>query len=194
MNGSRRRSGSLLTIRITDFQRNSRPTPPTESSMDVVLINEINSSERRRRRRQRQRRHQSEMNTVMSPVGDVIDLTSAPEDDRIPVVDLTQNSQDNDINPADLRNQVSTRSTCERSRSRSPPSRRRCLEDATCPVCFEILSDIISRGESLMSTLCGHVFCATCVRRVIRSSTNKFCPTCRTPLSSRNVHKIFFNV
>ena len=40
--------------------------------MDVVLINEINSSERRRRRRQRQRRHQSEMNTVMSPVGDVI--------------------------------------------------------------------------------------------------------------------------
>jgi len=59
-----------------------------------------------------------------------------------------------------------------------------------CPVCLDGLPVISSTGRSLMSTVCGHIFCSRCIPASIRS--NGRCPTCRRILFfPYHVHPIF---
>ncbi|CAB3257172.1 unnamed protein product [Arctia plantaginis] len=53
-----------------------------------------------------------------------------------------------------------------------------------CPICMEKLS-----GKGIGSTICGHVFCMSCLQRAVK--TNKRCPTCRKMLKCNGYHKLF---
>ncbi|KAM0931338.1 hypothetical protein ACQ4PT_000387 [Festuca glaucescens] len=50
-----------------------------------------------------------------------------------------------------------------------------------CPVCLDEMVDA-------SSTICGHIFCQECIRASIK--TQKKCPTCRTKLNLRNIHRV----
>lgn len=59
-----------------------------------------------------------------------------------------------------------------------------------CPVCLDGFPRITSTGRSLMSTVCGHIFCSRCLPVCIR--TNGRCPTCRNVLFlPYDLHPIF---
>ena len=55
-----------------------------------------------------------------------------------------------------------------------------------CPVCLQDMN--LERGTS--STICGHVFCTPCILRALILIDQK-CPTCRKPLRTNQIHKIF---
>merc|ERR1712192_158548 len=46
-----------------------------------------------------------------------------------------------------------------------------------CPVCLESLKSIKKSGSSLVSTVCGHIFCSRCLPASLRASGR--CPSCR---------------
>ncbi|XP_047056318.1 uncharacterized protein LOC124662537 [Lolium rigidum] len=50
-----------------------------------------------------------------------------------------------------------------------------------CPVCLHEMVDA-------SSTICGHIFCKECIRASIKAQKN--CPTCRTKLNLRNIHRV----
>ncbi|KAM3966669.1 uncharacterized protein ACR2FA_012206 [Aphomia sociella] len=54
-----------------------------------------------------------------------------------------------------------------------------------CPICMDSLEN-----NSVASTLCGHVFCMTCIKAAIKSS-GKRCPTCRKVLKGVGYHQLF---
>ena len=58
-----------------------------------------------------------------------------------------------------------------------------------CPVCLDGLPHIMSTRRTMMSTVCGHIFCSTCLPACIRS--NGRCPTCRKILRHNDMHPIF---
>jgi len=58
-----------------------------------------------------------------------------------------------------------------------------------CPICFTSLSDILSKGSSLVSTVCGHLFCSWCLPSCLLASPK--CPTCRVSCSVRDYHPVF---
>ena len=47
--------------------------------------------------------------------------------------------------------------------ARTPPALR-------CPVCLQGLEDLVDRQEDLVSTLCGHVFCRSCLDTTLTST------------------------
>jgi len=59
----------------------------------------------------------------------------------------------------------------------------------SCPVCLDNLPRIKSSGRDMMSTVCGHVFCSSCLSVCFKS--NGRCPTCRKMLLSKDMHQIF---
>ncbi|XP_076308253.1 E3 ubiquitin-protein ligase RNF4-like isoform X1 [Tachypleus tridentatus] len=65
------------------------------------------------------------------------------------------------------------------------PQRRK----ITCPVCFDSDTTIQSSYRQLVSTVCGHVFCNSCIYEAIR--TTHSCPKCRKKLTLRQYHPIF---
>ncbi|GFT63010.1 hypothetical protein NPIL_685471 [Nephila pilipes] len=58
-----------------------------------------------------------------------------------------------------------------------------------CGVCYDTLEEMSSSKKSLMSTVCGHIFCSLCINEALKQS--KVCPKCRKRLSSRQVHPIY---
>ncbi|CAN6462805.1 unnamed protein product [Victoria cruziana] len=52
----------------------------------------------------------------------------------------------------------------------------------TCAVCMGTLTEP-------MSTICGHIFCKTCIKTSI--DVQKKCPTCRRKLTHSNIHRIY---
>lgn len=58
-----------------------------------------------------------------------------------------------------------------------------------CPVCLDKLKTIKRTGRVMMSTVCGHIFCNTCLPASIKASSR--CPTCRRGLTDKDFHKIF---
>lgn len=58
-----------------------------------------------------------------------------------------------------------------------------------CPICFDSVKEIKRTQRQLMSTICGHLFCNTCIMETI--STRKCCPSCRKRLTNRQVHAIY---
>jgi len=58
-----------------------------------------------------------------------------------------------------------------------------------CPVCLESFRAVHSRGNRLVSTLCGHVFCGRCLPACVRTSGH--CPTCRKRIGYDDFHPLF---
>jgi len=58
-----------------------------------------------------------------------------------------------------------------------------------CPVCLDDLQKIRSAQKTVMSTVCGHLFCSSCLPICLRESRR--CPTCRRFLNARDIHPIF---
>lgn len=81
---------------------------------------------------------------------------------------------------SNLFDEISSNTNSELPKPPIPDSPKR-----TCPVCLETLC-----GEvEVMSTTCGHIFCKTCIDRIVK--TIKRCPTCRKVVNKKKVHKIF---
>lgn len=73
-------------------------------------------------------------------------------------------------------------STANTNSNTSPKQPVKSIGD--CPVCFDSLSN-----KEIMSTVCGHLFCMSCIMNVIRNT--KCCPTCRRKLSLKSIHPIY---
>ena len=58
-----------------------------------------------------------------------------------------------------------------------------------CPVCLLSLQTLKRRGCSIVSTLCGHLFCSKCLPLSLRN--NGRCPTCRKLLGMTGYHQVF---
>ena len=58
-----------------------------------------------------------------------------------------------------------------------------------CPVCLRSLQTLKLRGCSIMSTICGHIFCGKCLPQSLKS--NGRCPSCRKVLGLSGYHKVF---
>ncbi|GLE01698.1 hypothetical protein PINS_up010532 [Pythium insidiosum] len=52
-----------------------------------------------------------------------------------------------------------------------------------CSICLDVLQD-------MSSTICGHIYCAKCIRLAIHM-THK-CPLCQRPLRPKDMHPLFF--
>ncbi|RMX65242.1 hypothetical protein KXD40_002375 [Peronospora effusa] len=52
-----------------------------------------------------------------------------------------------------------------------------------CTICLDVL-------EGITSTICGHIFCAECIRLAIRA--NGKCPLCQRRLHLKDIHPLFF--
>ena len=71
------------------------------------------------------------------------------------------------------------------------------LEKLDCPVCMESFLTILKNGNKLMSTICGHVFCHTCLFTAVKSSRK--CPACRELLhlnskSKQYMHRLYLPI
>lgn len=54
-----------------------------------------------------------------------------------------------------------------------------------CPICMDSLT-----SNAIASTLCGHIFCMTCIKTAIKAN-GKRCPTCRKALKGVGYHQLF---
>jgi len=61
-----------------------------------------------------------------------------------------------------------------------------------CPVCLDTLFDILQQEKCINSTICGHVFCETCIAAAVKSSRS--CPSCRHVLSAANVYPLYLPI
>lgn len=53
-----------------------------------------------------------------------------------------------------------------------------------CPICFERFKD-----QEVSSTVCGHLFCSKCIKQSME--IQKFCPSCKKPITKKNVHRVY---
>merc|ERR1712142_268554 len=58
-----------------------------------------------------------------------------------------------------------------------------------CPICYEGFKSIRSRGSSLVSTVCGHVFCNKCLTTCMR--TDRRCPNCMKETDYEDFHPLY---
>lgn len=63
------------------------------------------------------------------------------------------------------------------------------LKKIICPICFDDIASIQKNDRQLVSTVCGHIFCNTCIQEAIR--THHCCPNCRKRLTKKQFHPIF---
>ncbi|XP_074643085.1 E3 ubiquitin-protein ligase RNF4-like isoform X2 [Tubulanus polymorphus] len=59
----------------------------------------------------------------------------------------------------------------------------------SCPVCLDNYRQIRASKRTLMSTVCGHVFCSECINGAI--NIQRRCPTCRKKLNKKQIHPLF---
>ncbi|BFU18892.1 zinc finger domain containing protein [Entamoeba histolytica HM-1:IMSS-B] len=55
-----------------------------------------------------------------------------------------------------------------------------------CGICWDTSSDVVS-------TACGHIFCRSCMCELFKNKETVECPFCRTQLTKKDVHRLFFN-
>ncbi|KRY35866.1 UPF0586 protein C9orf41 -like protein [Trichinella spiralis] len=53
------------------------------------------------------------------------------------------------------------------------------VNDLQCPACFSSFEEILKEGNAVMTTPCGHVFCARCIYTVFSGKRSLKCPICR---------------
>lgn len=77
-------------------------------------------------------------------------------------------------------------------RKSETPEQPRCI-GVRCPVCLQTYDEITKKNskDMFLSTLCGHVFCSTCLKESLKISMT--CPTCRKKLKHNSFHPLFFS-
>ena len=61
--------------------------------------------------------------------------------------------------------------------------------EISCPVCLDPKSRVFETSRSMVSTLCGHIFCSRCLPTCIQNDGK--CPTCRRHLRRNGYHNLF---
>lgn len=56
-----------------------------------------------------------------------------------------------------------------------------------CPICYGVIGEDSEDADVMSMTKCGHIFCTECIQETLNSGNNRLCPTCRSPLGSRDV-------
>ena len=112
---------------------------------------------------------------------DVVDLTESEYNDSSSISTPTQIDEDSKI-----RSMLATNYAVEPF-----------LQKLDCPVCMESYLSILRNGNKLMSTICGHVFCQSCLFTAIKA--NQKCPSCREILhlnskSKQYIHRLYLPV
>lgn len=121
---------------------------------------------------------------------EIIDITDSPgtENSNAGPIRRLRNRQPEYVNdnPASVLQRPTTSTPITRKRLDLDDS----LNDSqpkitlTCPIC---LDSVVNRTP--VSTLCGHIFCQTCITQALKSA--KKCPMCKKALGGR---KQFFNI
>jgi hypothetical protein len=62
------------------------------------------------------------------------------------------------------------------------------IKKEECPVCLDTINE-----NNIGITICGHIFCYSCIKIIINESINKKCPTCKHELSNDKVFLISEN-
>ncbi|GIY34636.1 hypothetical protein CDAR_384741 [Caerostris darwini] len=99
-----------------------------------------------------------------------------------PCEKLMPSSRQNSLN-------VSCSYLSEASRNEPSTSKEDKTSSIACGICFDTCDEILSSSKTLMSTVCGHIFCDSCLKICFR--TKKACPRCRRKLTVKQVHPIF---
>jgi len=58
-----------------------------------------------------------------------------------------------------------------------------------CPVCLDSYAGVMEKGNRVLSTRCGHIFCSFCLPRSLATSDR--CPTCRHKVGPMDYHPIY---
>ncbi|XP_058447489.1 uncharacterized protein LOC131427923 [Malaya genurostris] len=114
------------------------------------------------------------------PVVESITLDDTVIDTQVPLGAAGSNlfSNGNEIATKQISSEIDLNST------RSSDAGLPCA--VNCPICFD---PIYKKGAS--STICGHLFCHTCINHEIK--LRKMCPLCKRKLMRSQVHRIYFN-
>lgn len=160
-------------IDVENLYEGSPPSSHHDEDSDVVAFQLRRRQMKRRLKSQITINFRKRLRSVMT-----IDLINSSRDDSIieitdsPVVprNITEviNVDDDDNDDLGLN------TTCSPHR----------LGLGNCPVCLESLAK-----KEIMSTICGHVYCARCIKNVIK--TTKKCPNCRKNLTLKSIHPLF---
>merc|ERR1719369_2698524 len=60
-----------------------------------------------------------------------------------------------------------------------------------CPVCLDSYAGVKKKGNQVLSTCCGHIFCSVCLPRSLATSDR--CPTCRHKVGPNDYHPIYLD-
>jgi len=60
-----------------------------------------------------------------------------------------------------------------------------------CPVCLDSYAGVRKKGNQVLSTCCGHIFCSVCLPRSLATSNR--CPTCRHKVGPNDYHPIYLD-
>lgn len=125
--------------------------------------------------------------TSETPETSVVDLTNA---DCVVLVDEGPRSQQSLATEGyvlisdEEETPVTTASHRANSRFRSTTG------EVSCLVCFDTYAEIVQTGRGMVSTLCGHMFCKECLHEAL--DRTHACPKCRTKLTRKQYHPIYF--
>ena len=91
--------------------------------------------------------------------------------------------------PSQAVDQAKTKTKTPAPAQKAPSSSSSAQDSVKCGVCMDTVSEIKAGGKNMVSTVCGHMFCDTCLKGAMRFQ--KFCPTCREGLAPKGYHPLF---
>lgn len=114
---------------------------------------------------------------------EVIFVEERPAIQRITaIVDLCSSPDAEKLEASRKRKHPSAPSETNKSYTEVAVGNQSCT--VSCPVCMEQI-----KNEPPTSTICGHLFCYTCIKKAIQ--TRKKCPMCNTKLTVKQIHPIY---
>ncbi|KAI9562169.1 hypothetical protein GHT06_013134 [Daphnia sinensis] len=133
---------------------------------------------------------------------DIVNPSRRPNVPDLPIMLGSSPPRARPLEPRNLRSTPTSRQALSRNQtppgiipvepttiSSSPPLQQDGSHQIHCPICLDSLSQVKQANQQMHSTICGHLFCGPCIRRVI--ATTQQCPTCRQKLDIRKIHPIF---
>lgn len=129
------------------------------------------------------RRQQQQLNRSSGSTG------SASQPGPVAVVDI------DDDEPANKTTSPSAASGSSASTTRSPDKTANATENKTAATIGDLTKDLkcaicLGAIENITATVCGHIFCEGCILPAIE--IQKKCPICRTHLTKKSIHPLFF--
>lgn len=75
---------------------------------------------------------------------------------------------------------------CDNNNAATKSPQKSTIGTHKCPICLDMFT-----MDQILSTMCGHLFCAPCVQGVVK--TRKKCPMCNRALKQNQLHRIFID-